>query len=83
MSRHEFPHGQIFFRQEGEEYSDVAERVLPDIIVGDDCASIGGEKEMAHPHIKPETKRRIRSIVVPEGRGIHHLPNNLAELMNH
>ncbi len=41
-----FPRGELFYRREGEEYKDVAERVLPDALVEDDCASIGGEVEM-------------------------------------
>jgi len=28
-----FPEGQIFFRKEGEKYKDVAERVIPDVLI--------------------------------------------------
>ncbi len=75
-----FPEGELFFRREGEAYRDVAERVLPDILVEDDCESIGGEIEMTYPHIRPEFKARIKSIVVPEAGGIDHLPDDLAAL---
>lgn len=71
------PKGPIYHREKGEEYRDVAEKVLPDMIVEDDCTSIGGEKEMTYPHIRPEIKQRIRSIVVKEGFGIDHLPDDL------
>ncbi len=75
-----FPEGELFFRREGEAYRDVAERVLPDILVEDDCESIGGEIEMTYPHIRPEFKARIKSVVIPEAGGIDHLPDDLAVL---
>ncbi len=75
-----FPEGELFFRQEGEAYKDVAERVLPDVIVEDDCESIGGEVEMIYPRIQPDIQARIKSIVVPEAGGIDHLPDDLAML---
>ncbi len=75
-----FPEGELFFCQEGEAYKDVAERVLPDVIVEDDCESIGGEVEMTYPRIRPDIQARIKSIVVPEAGGIDHLPDDLALL---
>lgn len=80
LRKYGFPKGEVFFRQKGEEYKDVAERIKPDIIIEDDCESIGGEIEMTYPHIKPELKAKIRLIVVKEFEGIDHLPNNLEEL---
>lgn len=67
----------LLFRQTGEEYKDVAEQLMPDILIEDDCESIGGEPEMTYPHIKPELKKQIRSIVVREFGGIDHLPDDL------
>ncbi len=78
-----FPQGELFFRQKGEAYQDVAERVLPDVLVEDDCESIGGEVEMTYPHIQPDIKARIKSIVIPEAGGIDHLPDNLAALIDY
>lgn len=83
LDQYVFPQGELFYRHEGEEYKDVAERILPDLLIEDDCASIGGEVEMTYPHIKPELKARIKSIVVKEGGGIDHLPDNLGDLMNY
>jgi hypothetical protein len=54
-----FPDGQIFFRQDDEGYGEVAERLMPDILVEDDCESIGGESEMTYTHIKPELQAKI------------------------
>jgi hypothetical protein len=81
LRKHGFPEGQIFFRQGGERYSDIAESVFPDILIEDDCESIGGEKEMTYPHIKPELKARIKSIVVKEFGGIDHLPDDISALI--
>lgn len=77
-----FPDGQIFFRQGGEGYSQVAERLVPDILVEDDCESIGGEKEMTYPQIKPELQARIKAIVVKEFGGIDHLPDDISALLH-
>jgi len=83
LRRYGFPIGQIFFRRKGEEYKDVAERALPDVIVEDDCESIGGEVEMTYPHIRPEIKARIVLVVVSEFGGIDHLPEILSDLIRH
>lgn len=80
LKKYHFPDGELLFREAGEEYKDVAERVLPDIIVEDDCESIGGEEEMTYPRIKTILKARIKSIVVKEFGGIDHLPDDLSSL---
>ena len=80
LSKFSFPEGELYFRRTDEEYKDVVERVLPDVIVEDDCESIGGEEEMTYPHIKQELKARIRSIVVREFGGIDHLPDESSQL---
>lgn len=77
-----FPNGQIFYRHSGESYADMAERILPDILIEDDCESIGGEAEMTYPHIRPDLKARIKSIVVKEFSGIDDLPEDIAVLMD-
>jgi hypothetical protein len=83
LKKNEFPEGKLLFRKEGEDYKDVAEKVMPDIIVEDDCESIGGETEMTYPGIRPELKSKIKSVVVKESGGIDHLPDSLTELMRH
>ena len=57
-------------RRRGEQYADVVLRVHPDILVEDDCRSIGGAAEMCVTKLPPQERDRIRSIVVPEFRGI-------------
>jgi len=83
LRRYDFPAGQLFFRLEGEAYKDAAERARPDILIEDDCESIGGTVEMTHPHIRLEIKAKIVSIVVPEFGGIDHLPDALSELTSY
>ena len=83
LSKYSFPEGELLYRQEGEAYKDVAERVLPDVLVEDDCESIGGEDEMTYPHVRPELKTRIKSVVVPEAGGIDHLPDDIATLIGY
>lgn len=78
MEHFGFPNGELHFRQPGETYQDVAARLLPDLIIEDDCASIGGEAEMTYPHLPLEIKAHIRSVVVPEFGGIDHLPDCLS-----
>lgn len=79
---HGFPDGQVFFQHNEERYSEIAERVLPNILIEDDCESIGGEENMTYPHIKPELKTRIKSVVVKEFGGIDYLPDDLPGLRN-
>jgi hypothetical protein len=82
LSKCRFPEGELLFRRAGEEYKDVAERAMPNIIVEDDCESIGGEKEMTYPHMKEDLKTRIKSIVVKEFGGIDDLPDSITDLLN-
>lgn len=81
LKRYNFPDSQnLLHRMKGEEYKDVAERVMPDVLVEDDCESIGGEVEMTYPHISPEKKERIILVSVPEFGGIDHLPDSIKQL---
>ena len=80
LKKFKFPDGQFLFRRKNEEYKDVAERIIPDILVEDDCESIGGIDEMTITHIKTEIKKRIKSIPVKEFGGIDHLPDKISAL---
>lgn len=83
LVKYGFPRGEIYWRQNGQQYKDVAEKVMPDILIEDDCTSIGGEAEMTYPHIREDLKPKIKSIVVKEFQGIAHLPDNLALLLKY
>ena len=82
LKKYAFPDGQIFYRRNKEEYKDVVERIrpLPDVIVEDDCESIGGKAEMVYPNLKSELKNKIKSIVVKEFEGINYIPDKISEL---
>jgi len=58
----------------------VAARHPPDVLIEDDCESIGGGAEITYPQIRPDVQARITSIIVPEFGGIDHLPDSLSEL---
>jgi|SRR3989344_332625 len=81
LKKHKFPEGKLLFRQKNQEYRDVAESVMPNVLIEDDCESIGGEKEMTITHIRPELKKRIKSIVVKEFEGVDHLPDKASDLI--
>lgn len=76
LDRYGFPAGPVFFREPGESYADVARRAGADVVVEDDCESIGGRSEMAAPGLGGA----IRCIVVPEFGGLAHLPDDPGEL---
>lgn len=80
LQAYDFPAGPIYFRRDDERYCDVAERVMPDVLIEDDCESIGGERQMTYPHLGPEARARVQSIVVREFGGLDHLPDDLAAL---
>lgn len=80
LTKYKFPKGPVLYRHFLESYARLAERTEPDILIEDDCKSIGGEIEMTYPHIKPAIKKLIRSIVVKEFSGMDNLPDSLIEL---
>ena len=81
LSKYNFPEGELVYRKEDEEYKDVAERIMPDILIEDDCESIGGKDEMTITHISENKKSKIKSIIIKEFSGIDHLSDNVSELV--
>ncbi len=78
-----FPEGEVFSHASGQSYQDLAETVLPDVLIEDDCESIGGESKMTITYVRPAYKQHITSIVVKEFEGIDHLPDTLAALKSY
>jgi hypothetical protein len=74
------PSGELFFRSDTEDYGQTAERARPDIIVEDDCKSIGGVAQMTYPKLKNELRRKVKQVVVPEFEGVDLLPDDPTEL---
>ncbi len=83
LNRARFPGEGLFYRGQGEEYHQVVEQVIPDVLIEDDCRSIGGRRHWTITHVQPEIKPRIHSIIVREFGGIDHLPDKLAELLKY
>ena len=80
LTEHDFPPGQVLFRARDETYASVVEKASPDILIEDDCESIGGEAEMAYPNLSVAGKKGVKSIVVKEFGGIDRLPDDLNAL---
>src|SRR5262245_16096173 len=51
LETYHFPGGQVIFRGAGQTYQDIAESIIPDILIEDDCESIGGQHHMIFPHL--------------------------------
>lgn len=80
MKNHGFSGAYLVAREPGESYADIVESLEPDILLEDDCKSIGGAWQMCITKVKPELKEKIKHIVVPEFRGIDHLSVNIERL---
>jgi len=77
LGKYKFPNpSNLYYRQQNKSYKDIAEDIMPDVLIEDDCESIGGEKEMTYPHINESKRQRIKSVVVREFGGIDHLPDD-------
>jgi hypothetical protein len=83
LKKFNFPNaGNLLFRKQGQSYEDISEDIMPDILIEDDCESIGGEIEMTYTNIDPENKKNIKHIIVKEFEGIDHLPDNINKLQS-
>ncbi len=80
LMKNGFPEAPLLYRRRDEQYGDVAKKAKPQIIIEDDCESIGGKEEMTYTNLKPELKKNVKSIAVPEFGGIDHLPDKVDEL---
>ena len=83
LKKYNFPEATLLFRKQNEDYKDIVEKLIPDVLIEDDCESIGGINEMTITHIKPLIKKQIKSISIKEFGGIDHLPDNLNDLVNY
>ena len=82
LLKNHFPGQCLFYRGEGQRYKDIVELVIPDILIEDDCWSIGGKWQMAITYVEPEIKDKVKSIIVKEFTGIDNLPLQVTELLN-
>lgn len=80
LLRHGFVGSKLYYRGPAEKYKDIVELVRPDVLIEDDCRSIGGSWQMCMTHVEPTIKNAIQSIVVREFKGIDHLPRDMRQL---
>lgn len=83
LVKYGFPGQYLYHRIKGEKYKDIVKVVKPDILIEDDCKSIGGKRQMSITYVDEKIKNKIKSIVVKEFKGIDLLPDSLTELMNY
>lgn len=80
LGKYHFCGTRLYYREGKQSYKDIVEEVTPDILIEDDCSSIGGTDQMCITHVKPEIKCRIQSVVTKEFMGIDHVPDKLENL---
>lgn len=80
LIKNQFKGQNLYYRDKRQKYKDIVEEIMPDILIEDDCRSIGGKWQMCITYVKPEIKVGIKSIVVNEFKGIDDLPDKLGEM---
>ena len=83
LTAHGFPVGTVLSRDPGESYADVSRRAGADIVVEDDCESIGGRSQTIAAGLAAAPGRAVTSVIVPEFGGLAHLPNDPGELASY
>lgn len=81
IRRNGLPAGPVHGRSEGEEYGALVERLRLDVLVEDDCESIGGAAQTCAAQLSLAGRRSVRCVVLPEFSGLAGLPDNPAELL--
>ncbi|MFD1178104.1 hypothetical protein ACFQ3W_17585 [Paenibacillus puldeungensis] len=78
LKKYGFDGTELYYRSKGEEYKDIIERIQPNVLIEDNCKSIGGAWQMCITKVAPQIKEKIVSIVVGEFKGIEDLPRNIS-----
>jgi hypothetical protein len=81
IRRYGFPAGPVHGRQEGEDYGALVTRLALDLLVEDDCQSIGGATQTCAAQLSAAAAQSIRCVVLPEFLGLAGLPDDPAELL--
>jgi hypothetical protein len=81
IRRHGFPAGPVYGRQQGEDYGTLVERLGLDVLVEDDCESIGGAAQTCAAQLSPGSRQTTRCTVLPEFAGLADLPDDPAGLL--
>ncbi|MCA9392190.1 hypothetical protein KC614_03235 [candidate division WWE3 bacterium] len=80
LTQHGFPKGELYKRTGDETYADVVKRVAPNVLIEDDCESIGGLAETIGSQLKKYGYNDLTIIIVPEFGGISDLPEDVKTL---
>ncbi|MGL4369859.1 MAG: hypothetical protein ACRCUT_09355, partial [Spirochaetota bacterium] len=72
---------RLYYRGTREKYRDIAEELAPDILIEDDCRSIGGKWQMTITYVRKDIKHKISSVAVKEFKGIDFLPDDAEEML--
>ena len=80
LKKYGFTGSYLLAREHRESYKDIVEILQPNVLIEDDCKSIGGAWQMCITKVKPELRRKIKSVIVPEFKGIDNLPRDLKSL---
>lgn len=81
LDKYGFAGSALVSRAPKESYAELVEAVQPDILIEDDCKSIGGAWQMCITKVTPDVKEKINSIIVPEFKGIDHLSMDIKDLI--
>ena len=65
-----FTGSMVGYRQKNQDYATLIKEELPDILIEDNCLSVGGEQNMCYNLLSDEPKKEIKHIVVEEFKGI-------------
>lgn len=80
LRTYDFAGSRLYYRAPKQTYKDIVETVIPDILIEDDCKSIGGQWQMCITHVSPSLKNKIKSVAVKEFKGIDHLPDKITDI---
>ena len=68
-----FTGSMVGYRQKNQDYATLIKEELPDILIEDNCSSIGGEENMCYNILSEDLKKEIKHIVVEEFQGIDNV----------
>lgn len=81
LVKYDFVGTKLYYRRRKEKYRFMVEKIKPNILIEDDCKSIGGAKRMCIERVNPQIKKSIVSIVVKEFKGIDNLPQDFSMIL--
>lgn len=65
-----FTGSMVGYRQRNQDYATLIKEELPDILIEDDCESVGGEENMCYNILNEDLKKSVKHIIVKEFNGI-------------